>query len=149
MPRSIVVGLVVGLVLGGCGERDRGGSDGGGERRDAASHDAAGGGGTCGRVTCGAGMVCCDHCTGSCIPEASGAMCPDDLDPGRACDGGGMTMTWTSCAEAHGRARDGDACTFSDTCGNCCCEGSTSCSDGRISTALCDCLCMPDDAGAR
>ncbi|MFN0246435.1 MAG: hypothetical protein ACKV2T_05980 [Kofleriaceae bacterium] len=53
---------------------------------------ACGGGGkspegaACGPVTCGAGTVCCDHCTGSCVPEESGAACPDDIDPNRTCN---------------------------------------------------------------
>lgn len=103
-------------------------------------------GGPCGPVNCGDGERCCDHCTGTCVPEESGAFCPDDGDPDHACDGG-ATVSWSSCEEAHGRASDGDSCTFSGSCGNCCCEGSTSCSSGMISTALCDCLCTPDDAG--
>jgi hypothetical protein len=51
------------------------------------------GGAACGPVTCGAGSVCCDRCIGQCVPEESGAQCPDDTDPGRTCSQACGTMT--------------------------------------------------------
>ena len=77
-------------------------------------------------------------CGDGCLLPAGGT------DAGTLRDG---ASPWTSCEEAHGRASDGDPCTFTGSCGNCCCEGSTSCFDGVIGIALCDCLCMPDDGG--
>ena len=44
----------------------------------------------CGDATCSDGQVCCDHCAGSCVPENSGAFCPDDEDPNRDCSDGGI-----------------------------------------------------------
>jgi hypothetical protein len=41
----------------------------------------------CGEATCADGQVCCDHCTGACVPENSGAFCPDDENPDRDCAG--------------------------------------------------------------
>jgi hypothetical protein len=45
---------------------------------------------TCGDATCADGQVCCDHCTGSCVPENSGAFCPDDNDPNHDCADDGV-----------------------------------------------------------
>jgi hypothetical protein len=52
--------------------------------------DGAGGPLACGDATCAEGQVCCDHCTGSCVPEGSGAFCPDDQDPDHDCTQGGI-----------------------------------------------------------
>jgi hypothetical protein len=44
------------------------------------------GGAACGPTSCDEGTVCCDHCVGPCVPENSGAQCPDDIiDPERVC----------------------------------------------------------------
>ncbi|HKU39232.1 MAG TPA: tail fiber domain-containing protein [Polyangiales bacterium] len=43
----------------------------------------------CGNRTCLEGLVCCDHCTGACVDQLAGRMCPDELDPDRSCDDAG------------------------------------------------------------
>lgn len=52
--------------------------------------DGAGQPNACGDATCPEGQVCCDHCTGACVPENSGAFCPDDQDPGHDCTDAGI-----------------------------------------------------------
>jgi hypothetical protein len=70
MGKSIGIAAVLIAVLSACGGDD----DGEGDLR------------ACGDAVCAQGSVCCDHCTGACVPENSGAFCPDDNDPGRDCD---------------------------------------------------------------
>ena len=54
---------------------------------------------SCGPAMCETGMRCCDHCAGTCVPEESGAMCPDDNDPGRDCSPNGPSPSPGGSAE--------------------------------------------------
>jgi hypothetical protein len=60
-----------------------------------------GGQAQCGAVLCPPGRVCCDHCTGSCVPGGAGVMCPDDNNPNHACTDGssGCAQSGASCLQ--------------------------------------------------
>ena len=73
--RLVVVVIAAAACLAGCG-----GDDGDSRAHDQQNPES------CGSAQCETGMVCCDHCTGACVPEESGAQCPDDVDPDRDCD---------------------------------------------------------------
>jgi len=82
MRLSIMLAIIAALAVPlGCGD------SGGDDTLPPDALPGAGGNGLvrCGFATCSDGDVCCDHCTGSCVPAESGAMCPDDGDPNREC----------------------------------------------------------------
>jgi hypothetical protein len=103
-------------------------------------------------IACPPGLFCCDDdCDG--MRECAADRCsvlpcaePHGLDGGLGADGGPVGM-WTSCAEAHSAATEGERCSFPEACGDCCCEGRTQCAEGRIVRDYCDCLCVTPDAG--
>lgn len=73
--RLVIVAIAAVAWVSGCGGDDS-------DSRADEQHNPE----SCGPAQCETGMVCCDHCAGTCVPEESGVQCPDDLDPGRDCD---------------------------------------------------------------
>ena len=109
----------------------------------------------CGPVACGEGMSCCDHCVGSCVPENSGAQCPDDTDPNRTCDP--QTCGTTTCdvttevcvgtgpigpSVDHSCEPIPDGCEHDRTCdcvsSSLCPAGTVACSDVTTNEIFCD-----------
>jgi hypothetical protein len=120
----------------------------------AACHRDTGGGPACGAATCAAGQRCCDHCSGACVPEGSGAFCPDDNDPGRAC-GGGDSATGVDSGAAGGDAAGGtDATPGTDATATCgatdqCAVGTSPCCEGLccpVGTSCCMGVPVPPGA---
>jgi hypothetical protein len=87
--------LALAIIMAACGSGSEtkpddggagsGGGTGTGVATGTSTGTSTGTGVACGDVKCPMGQVCCDHCTGRCVPSESGALCPDDDEPTRVC----------------------------------------------------------------